>query len=347
MGAILVWIYVGDAPGGSGIVSLTASLAITLANMPQLSAFQAFVPLLTSIVFAGIVHMLIMPQLSSFIGLGILIFLVIFAICHLFAEPERMLGKAAGLAMFFSVTAISNHQVYSFFLFANIALMGSLGILVLAACACIVRSPRPEVEFQRLLERFFRSCERLANALRQRPRLASGVLGSWLWRFHLFEISTIPKKLAAWSRFAVSKAPRAASPELVETLVQNIASLGDRMKELLEESGDLRPDSSREELYNEIAAWRRNLRDVFASLARDPAAGDRETYRAGLVEIMERIEAHLKELLADTLDAKSGARNAERFFRMAGAYRGVSETIVEYAETAEAVDWSRWREERF
>lgn len=47
-----------------------------------------------------------MPQLSSLIGLGLLIFAASFAICYLFADPGQMLGRALGLAMFVTIALI-------------------------------------------------------------------------------------------------------------------------------------------------------------------------------------------------------------------------------------------------
>ena len=40
-------------------------------------------------------------------------------------------------------------------------------------------------------------------------------------------------------------------------------------------------------------------------------------------------------------------RDGEHLYRLLGAYRGLSEAGIEYAGTAEGIEWGRWRESRF
>ena len=141
--AWLALIYVNDLPGGSGLVGFAGSLGIAIANMPQLSVSKMFVPATTSVLFAAILYIFIMPKLSSFIGLGLLIFAVTFIICYLFAEPRQMLGRALGLAMFVVIASISNEQSYNFLSVANTALMFPLIFLIFAITAYIPFSPTP------------------------------------------------------------------------------------------------------------------------------------------------------------------------------------------------------------
>jgi hypothetical protein len=37
----------------------------------------------------------------------------------------------------------------------------------------------------------------------------------------------------------------------------------------------------------------------------------------------------------------------ENMYRLLGAYRGVSEAVVEHARLAGTIDWARWQESRF
>ena len=40
-------------------------------------------------------------------------------------------------------------------------------------------------------------------------------------------------------------------------------------------------------------------------------------------------------------------RDEEKFYRLLGAYRAVSEALVDYAGDTADINWARWREERF
>ena len=62
---------------------------------------------------------------------------------------------------------------------------------------------------------------------------------------------------------------------------------------------------------------------------------------------MIRLEARIREALDKAPEDRISDRDAENFYRLLGAYRGVSEALVEYAGNAGGIDWERWREERF
>ena len=163
--AFLALIYVNDIPGGSGVVTMAVALGMAMATMPQLSVTVLFAPAAVGILFASVLYIFIMPKLSSFFGLGILIFAATFTICYVFAEPRKVLGRALGLAMFVSIASISNQQSYSFLVVANTAMMFPVFFFILAVTAYIPFSPRPEVAFLRLLRRFFTSCQYLMSTM--------------------------------------------------------------------------------------------------------------------------------------------------------------------------------------
>ena len=93
--AYLLWIYV-EVPGGAGIVMATGSIGMVLAYMPQMPVSKLFKPAATGIAFASALYIFVMPQLSSFVGLGSMIFLATFAICYLYASPRQGLGGHSG-----------------------------------------------------------------------------------------------------------------------------------------------------------------------------------------------------------------------------------------------------------
>jgi len=153
--AYLAWIYVPDIPGGSSLVMVAVPLGLNLAAMPQLRVIKILRPALLSILAAGILYIFLMPQLSTFFGLGLLIFLFTFAVCYLFAAPDQALGKAFGVALFLSIASVSNDQTYSFLVVTTNALLMSIVCLILIVAEYIPVSPLPEKNFQRLLGAIF------------------------------------------------------------------------------------------------------------------------------------------------------------------------------------------------
>jgi uncharacterized membrane protein YccC len=345
--AYLGLIYINDFPGGAGFVSMAVIFAMAMATMPQLPVSLLFVPAAGSVLFAGLVHIFIMPQLSSFLGLGLLIFAVTFAICYIFATPRQALGRALGLAMFVRIASISNEQTYSFLSVANTALMFVLLFLILIITARVPFSFRPELAFLRLLGRFFRSCEYLMSTMNWDPQQDVTGLDRWRKAFHIREVLTLPRKLMVWIPHINKTALSGTSPQQVQAVVTSMQGLTYRLQELLEERGNPQAKLLVQALQADVRAWRLRVQETFQSLAEDPAAGDRETFRRKLDGILDQLEERIKGALDKPHEGKLSDLAGENFYRLLGAYRGVSEALVNYVEGASTIDWAQWKEDRF
>jgi uncharacterized membrane protein YccC len=345
--AYLGLIYLNDIPGGTGLVTMTTSIGMAIATMPQIPVSLLFLPAAMSVLFAGLVHILVMPQLSSFIGLGLLIFAVTFAICYLFATPRQVLGRALGLAMFVVIASISNEQVYSFLKVANTAMMFALLFLILTITAHVPFSLRPKRAFLRLLGRFFHSCEYLMATMRRDPQLDMTRQGRWREAFHAREVSTLPRKLRAWVPHIDTKALSGTSPQQIQAVVTSMQGLTYRMQELLEERGNPQAQFLVQELQADVRAWHLRVQETFQGLAEDPAAGKQEALRTRLDRNIEQMEVRIKEALNKADEGQLSDRDGENFYRLLGAYRGVSEAAVAYAGVSGEIDWKPWYEEKF
>jgi hypothetical protein len=51
--------------------------------------------------------------------------------------------------------------------------------------------------------------------------------------------------------------------------------------------------------------------------------------------------------LHKTTEGELSDWEGENFYRLLGAYRGLSEALIEYANTAGGIGWEQWRESRF
>jgi len=142
--AYLALIYVNDLPVGTTFVIMSGTLGMALSTNPQIAVSKLFVPATVGVLFASFLYIFVMPRLSSFLGLGPLIFAVTFAICYLFASPQQVLGRAFGLIMFVTIAAISNEQTYSFLSVANTAVMFALIFMLLVFTARRLWTTRPE-----------------------------------------------------------------------------------------------------------------------------------------------------------------------------------------------------------
>jgi len=345
--AWLALIYVNDLPGGAGLVSFAGSLGIAIANMPQLSVSKLVAPSAGGVLFAAILYIFLMPALSSFIGLGLMIFAATFAITYLYSEPQQMLGRALGLAMFVTIASISNEQSYNFLSVANTAMMFPLIFLVYATTAYFPWSPRPERRFVRLLGRYFRSSEYLMLAMRWDPTHPATRLERWKKAFHAREVATLPAKLGSWAPHLDNWALSSTSMEQVQTLMTSLQLLSYRMERLLGERDKPQAPFLVQQMLEDIRAWRIGIQTSFQRLAAGPAAGGHEVLSERLEQTLDKLEARIKEAVDNTPDAQYSERDAESFYRLLAAYRAVSTALVDYVGNAAAIDWAHWREERF
>lgn len=340
-------IFVDSVPGGWSIVSITGAFGMVFATMPQLSVKVLFKPTAGSVLFASLVYIFVMPQLSSFLGLGLLIFSVTFIICYLFADPKQGLGRALGLALFVSIASISNQQTYSFMVVATTTLMFVVVFLILSITAYIPFSPCPEKAFLRLLSRYFRSCEYLISTMNQDQLSSYSRVAVFRKDFHLHEISNLPTKLGGWGRFLDTKILPGTSAPQVQAVVSSLQGLSSRILALLEEGNAPQAQLLVKELLIDIRAWRLKVQKTFQNLAVEPDSGTEETFRARLADIMAHMERRIEETLNKAEEGQFTTQDGENFYSLLGAYRGVSEAMADYTRSAGVIDWSQWREERF
>jgi uncharacterized membrane protein YccC len=344
--AYLLWIYV-EVPAGSAIVTAAAPIGMSLANMPQARVSMLFKPVATAIAFASALYIFVMPQLSSFAGLGPMIFLATFAICYLFATPRQALGRAFGLAMFVTIAGISNQQSYNFLSVADTSAMFVLLLAVLALAANIPHLARPEKAFLRLLARFFRSCENLMTTMRWNITMTPTRLDRWRQAFHAREVATLPQKLAAWGKALDTKDLPGTSADQVLALTTNLQALAYRMQELMDARTNPQAELLVREMLTDVRAWRLKVQEAFRGLSMDPAAAPADALRERLTARLALLERRIEETLNKAGEGELSDRDGENFYRLLGAYRGLSEAAIEYAGTAEKIDWSRWQESRF
>jgi len=345
--AFLALIYISDLPGGPGFLSMVTPFGMAMVTMPQVSVVNLFKPVAFSVLFGCLIYIFVMPHLSSFWGLGPLIFACTFAICYLLAAPRQALGRVFGLAMFVTIASISNEQSYNFLSVTTTALMFVMLFVLLAVTAHIPFSPQPERVFLRLLRRFFRSSAFLMAAMRRDRRRPATRPYEWKRAFHAREVATLPRKLGIWAPHIDTRRLSDTTPQQVQAMVTCLQGISYRMQALHAERHTSQAQHLVEELLTDFRAWRRRVQETFNGLAQDPATGDPQAFKAGLAEIVTRLEVRIKETLDQTTEEQVSAREGEHFYRLLGGYRGVSGALVDYAGASGAIDWVGWQEERF
>lgn len=338
------WIWV-DPPGHASFWYLT-TLWTMVAVMGHTAVSSMLPGFAISLGAGGIAYVFVMPHLSGFTELGLLIFCWTAGASYLFWN--RPGERAFLLAIFLVVTSIENEQTYSFSMYANTSASVLLTVALAAALAYFPSSPRPEKVFLRLLRRFFRHAEMLLSQLAPDSDLPRGLLARWRSLWFRNDLLELPQKLEMLADRIDFRLLPGSSPAQVRGVVTQLLALTMRVKELVEARESVEPDPRLEEVVAELREWRLLAQHQFRLWADDPSAA-----LAPSADMSERLHRRLAGIEADLEGARERAGDLgfggdyEPLHRYLGAFRGLSEAGIEYSRLAGNIDWARWQEARF
>jgi uncharacterized membrane protein YccC len=349
-GLWLAWVialYVPGVPNTVEFIVLSNSLSMALFAMPQVPIAGMFLPVAFGFVLGTAINILVMPHLASFASLAVVIFVAVFLISYLFSRPSQLAFKFAALALLVILMGVTEEQGYNFIDIANVGLVFPLVFAVLAVARHFPVSFRPEHVFLRLLGRFFRACAYLASTLQWDPADPPTRWRRFRRTLYLRDLATVPGKLAIWGRALPAVALGQSTTVQVQTLVDSLQALAYRMQDLVEARAAPQSQALVRELLAEVRAWRVGLQEIFRNLSQRPEAADYEDFRSRLDAMLERLEGQIEKAAAGADQAGISTRENENSFHLLGAFRGVSEALVNFARETGGIDWARLREARF
>ena len=119
--ALLISLYVPDVPDTLDFVVLINSISMALCAMPQVPIAVVFLPYAFGFTLGAIVNVLVMPHLTTFASLAVVIFAIVFLICYLFFRQTQIIGRMAALGLFVMQMGVTNQQTYNFLDVTNLA----------------------------------------------------------------------------------------------------------------------------------------------------------------------------------------------------------------------------------
>jgi hypothetical protein len=349
-GLWLAWVvalYVPNVPNTVEFIVLCNSLSMALFLMPQVPIAATFLPVAFGFALGAAINILVMPHLAGFASLAVVIFAAVFLISYLFSRPSELASKTAALALLVILLDVTNDQSYNFLDVANLGLVLPLVFAVLEVARHFPVSFRPEHVFLRLLGRFFRACAYLAATLQWDPADPPTRWQRLRRVLHLGDLATVPGRLATWGNALPAAALGQSTTAQVQTLVDSLQALAYRMQDLIEARATPQSQALVRELLSEVRAWRVGLQEIFRNLSQRPEAADYGDFRSRLDALLGRLEGQIEKAAAGADQAGISTRENENSFRLLGAFRGVSEALVNFARQAGWIDWARLREARF
>ena len=345
--AYLIWIYI-EVPGGTAFVSMIAAIEMSVVMMPQIPVLSLLPAFIISGIFGGLMHLFIMPHLSGFSGLGSMIFLVTFVLCYLFSTPARALMRLASLAMFVAMIGVSNQQVYSFLSVANTLVLYAIIFILFALMANFPVSVQPEKAFIRLIRQFFYSCEYQMTMMNKHPMKASTLLNRWKESFHLKQLTNTPAQLLIWGKAVNKSSFSQTSASQVQVLTIQLYVLTFRIQELLDINHKPPNNILFQPLLTDIHLWHENLQKIFKDLSHASHDQSAKILSQKLQTTIEQLEDTMEDIInKNTKNDLLSESDSEHFYLLLATYRSLSETIIQYTELAEKIDWKRWKEPVF
>jgi uncharacterized membrane protein YccC len=346
--AFFLWVYV-NPPGHSAFPLMAGIFALIIAMVPPASPSLLFLSWGGGAAFAGVLYIFVMPHLSGFGALAMLIFVAFFAIQYLLGAPRQALARIFAMVSFLILISIDNQQTYSFPDYANDLVWIMLSIAVAVATAYIPTSPRSEKVFLRLLRRFFRNSEFLMARTALDWEQKKGLAGRWKTVLYRNDLLELPGKLGALEGQIDYRTFPDNTPEQVKALVTSMYALTNRIKDLVEARGYPQAEMVREHLLDDLRDWRQVIEGRFQRRAADPtlviepAVDVRDRLAARLARLEERID----KTIAQAGEGELSIEDYKNLYRLLGSYRGLSEAAIGYAQLADEMNWARWQEARF
>jgi len=195
----------------------------------------------------------------------------------------------------------------------------------------------------RQVRRFFRSCESLVSS----PTNPN----SWVERirqaYHRRELQTLPSKIATWGAQIDQKRFPQNSAEQVKALAVRLQLLGFRIDDLLNLRTVPQPELLVRELGDEVGSWRELIEQAFHAWSGAEEADRRQNLHERLSGQLAQLNARVEEEVSRIQSSKTGAAAGEGFYRVLGAFRGVTRAGIAYDKRSREIDWEALREEQF
>jgi uncharacterized membrane protein YccC len=336
----LIWIYL-DPPGHITWYQFVPTMVLVVAQVPHVKI--NFVKPFAFAYLAGlVVFVFIMPKLSMYLELGLVIFLFSFLAANFFSG----IGRVALYMAMFNMLGIHNQQTYDFAAQANTLLFTILSLLVVFALSYITRTPRQEKAFLSLMNRYFRSCESLISQGTHTAKSES-VLERFKRAYYSQELHLLPAKLAAWGGQIDKTKFSNTSAEQISDMVATLQILSYRIKELDEARTAPQAAILIKTLRDDMREWLIVLERKFRKWSVHPEVDSADDLRALLSARLGKLNARFEEILNSIGDEKISEEERKNFYQLLGSYRGLSQAVISYADKACIIDWLQWREEKF
>ncbi len=320
----LIYIYID--PPAHALFTFFVSQWTILCLMGRFDPIALLPGFAIGIALGGMVYVFVMPHLSGYFELGLMLFIVTFGGFYLLTGGNR----ASAMALFNVLVGINNQQTYDFAIYANKSAATLLSLACVVALFYAVRSPRPEKVFLRLLRRFFRRASFIMSRLALDRNDRKGRAIRWRITLYCNDLLKLPDKLAAMGQKIDPRMLAGQTPAQVQALATSLQALAYRIRELVEARKAPQNDLLVAAVIDDMRDWRMRMQKQFRIWADHPdrAVAPDADMQDRLAERVSRMETNIAEARRKIKQGLLNEVDYEKVDRYLGVLRATSQAAI-------------------
>jgi uncharacterized membrane protein YccC len=300
--AFFLWLYVYDMPRGSLYPCFVVITASILMYRPEANHVAYAGAWLVGAIAAAFCYLFIMQHLSGYLQFSVMVFIGIFLLQYILYPHVHPMVRIFVSIGFVIVIDAENHMHYDLqhYLQTVLWMATVLGTTLFVRFAFISR--RPDVNFMKVLDQFFRHADFLLSAhdAEGRPDRSLGRrLRSVFYRYSLLEdahrLALFAGQVDIKSGQLTYKMLRETPPEQVQELVRSVFALGHRVEALVDAREASQSYLVDKHLMDEKREWTEVMLEWFRHR---PGEAQTAGPDGDLTERLASLEKHIDEAYA-------------------------------------------------
>lgn len=362
----LAYIYVPGLPGGAMPVMLVGVLCICLAMLPPLPMTVVTTFIVIALSLAGLIYFFIIIDLTNFYELALFLFAWNFLVYCLLSAPKLQPVRVIVLLLTQVVIGVQNVQEYSFSSYLMLFVVCLIALFIISIVENLPFSNRPEHVFTRGLRSFFRSSAHLMSQPQGMEAGWRGWLASWYRCYHQQIVKRMPRQLAVAARNVRFRQVPGVNEQQLLQMVNLVRLISEQVLILNNTKSRFQSSDLPDDLQKPLNAWLGWGQGVMSHLADSSPAilphsgGSKAELQSGQSPELESaslgrskrlvlrgLEGAVEQYLPQGETPLSILPDVALSLNTLGVARHLSDSLEDFADLMEQVDWERFLEARF
>jgi len=337
----LIWIYV-NPPGHISWFQFLPNLTLIVSMAPQVR-FAFFKPMVYAYIVGLVVYVFLMPQLTMFWQLGLIIMAFTFTAAYIFTNSAMRMALYMAL---YNMLGIQNDQSYDFASQINSVTFTLTAILVTVGLSYIMRTPRQEKMFLSMAHRFFVACD-FINDRSLKTSAKASFLNKLKTVFYMKELRTLPGKMTSWgAQIDPVNFPNNSSVQIT-AIVSDLKMMALRLEDLYKARQLSQSPYLLDKLKVDFLKWYDIIQRGFVNWSEPLKTISDEQYKKQVIEYANYLVRDIKEVTNEHYQQNISKKEKENLYQLVTCMTGLSDSAIAFSTTFGKTDWEDWNKEVF